>query len=108
MSYNVGDLITISVVITTAAGTAVDPSKLHFYYKDPSGGPAVGVKGHLATPYVYGTDAEIVKDSTGHYHIDLPATIAGDWRYRWKALSAGDVARGADEGGFNIAASAFV
>ncbi len=108
MSYNVGDLITISVVITNSAGVAVDPNKLYFYYKDPAGGPAVGAKGAAATPYIYGTDAALVKDSTGHYHIDLAASLEGTWKYRWKALTISDTAAGADEGEYFILTSAFV
>lgn len=37
--------------------------------------------------YVYGTDAEVVRDSTGVYHVDVQPEDGeeGIWVYRWRA-----------------------
>jgi len=106
-SFNAGDLITISVVIQTAAGVDHDPPKLYFYYKDPAGGPAALQKGHIATPYSYGIDADLVHDSVGHYHIDLPVSIAGEWHYKWQSLEADNSVRGATTGDFYVLGDLF-
>jgi hypothetical protein len=41
------------------------------------------------TTLTYGTDAALVKDSTGNYHVDLDVTMGGKW---WiKFYSTGSV-----------------
>lgn len=96
-----GDLIRFSVVLQTAAGAYEDPPGLEFCYRDGSGGPAPGVKGAPDNPYDL-LDAALFRDDTGRYHIDLPATVAGRWKYRWAALDAFGAARGAVEGAFRV------
>ncbi len=36
------------------------------------------------TVWVYGTDAEITRDSIGLYHADIPVTVAGMHHFRWE------------------------
>jgi hypothetical protein len=44
-------------------GTGVDPVNLLFKWKDVEGSETI---------YTYGTDAELVKDASGEYHVDVP------------------------------------
>lgn len=94
-TYDVGGLIRCSAVFTSIAGAAVDPTVVKFKYRTPSG--------TIAT-YTYGIDAALVKDSTGHYHVDVDATRDGMWFYRFESTGAGQAA---EEHGFFIANSEF-
>jgi hypothetical protein len=51
---------------------------------------------------VYGVAPALVKDSTGHYHIDVSASMSGTWRYRWESTGAGQAA---EEGAFVVESS---
>lgn len=73
--YLVGETARISLVLTDLAGVAVDPGVLRLKYKDPAGA--------LTTWLV--AAGQVVKDSVGNYHADLPLPTAGAWRYRWEA-----------------------
>lgn len=83
MSYSVGDLVRISSVWTNAAGSAVDPGTVLATYRNPAG---------TATTYTYGVDAELEKDSTGHYHVDINANAAGVWWYKFYSTGSGQAA----------------
>jgi len=86
MSYDKGDLVRCTAVFTNAAGTATDPGAVFLKVKDPSGNTTI---------YTYGTDAELLKDSTGNYHIDVDANQSGRWQYRfWSSGSGQAAARG--------------
>jgi len=52
----------------------VDPETVKVAWLDPSDN---------YTEKTYGTDPEVVKDSTGQYHIDILANAGGEWKYRW-------------------------
>lgn len=93
--YHLGDLIRCSVTFQTAAGTVNDPGAIAFKVKPPVG--------NIQT-YVYGTDAELVKDSTGIYHVDILTTVSGRWRYRFEGTVSGQAA---SEHEFVIAPSRF-
>jgi hypothetical protein len=81
----VGTAMTSTATFTTVdGGTAVDPTAIQAKWKRDGG---AGVAGRL-TPYIYGTDAEIVKDSTGVYHIALTADAEGVWTVAWKGTGA--------------------
>lgn len=87
--------------LTTAFTDAVtelpiDPTTLEFDVKKPCGSK---------TTYTYGTDTELVKDSTGNYHIDVTPDIPGRWFFRWVSTGTG---AGATEGFFNVQKSRFV
>jgi hypothetical protein len=80
MSYYVGDLVRISATWTNAAGSVTDPTAVLAKYRDPAG---------TVTTYTYGTDTELVKDSTGIYHVDIDADSAGKWLYRFYSTGPG-------------------
>ena len=91
--YDVGDAVRVSTstAFTDSNSTAFDPDTITAKFKNPSG---------TTTPYVYGTDAERVKDATGDYHFDINVTAAGTWYYRIEGVTSGGDKRGADEGNF--------
>lgn len=58
----------------------------------------------MQTTYVYGVDAEIIRDDVGCFHADIASTQKGDWQFRWEGTGAG---QGAGEGKYSIAGSVF-
>lgn len=82
--YQVGDLVRISGAFTDTSDAPQDPSALSLFVTAPNG---------ITTEYVYGTDVEVVKDSTGNYHADIDADLAGDWRYRWVSSGTGQASQ---------------
>lgn len=54
-------------------GIPTDPTAVSFFIKSP---------GDSAVEYVYGTDSEVVKESTGVYYMDVPLDESGRWDYR--------------------------
>lgn len=99
-SYDVGDAVRVSTstVFTNAAAAAFDPDVVRGKFKDPSGN---------VTTYVYGTDAELVKDGTGDYYFDINVDEEGTWYYRIEGESSGGAYQGADEGTFEATDGAF-
>jgi hypothetical protein len=78
MAYDKGDLVRCTATFKDATNndTLVDPSTIQFKFKTPAG---------ATTTYTYGTDAQLVKDSTGQYHVDLNANAAGTWSYQFSS-----------------------
>lgn len=93
--YEVGDLVRCRGVFKNAAGTAVDPAAVFFYAKAPD---------DTLTEYEYGVDAELVKESTGTYYVDIDANAPGAWFYRFKSTGSGQAA---DEHEFAVGVSQF-
>ena len=93
--YDKGDLVRVSAAFTTAAGAALDPTVVKCQVQTPAG---------TATTYTYGTDAALVKDSTGAYHLDIDAATSGEWCYRWYSTGTGQAAA---EGRFSVTAGEF-
>jgi hypothetical protein len=93
--YVKGNLVRVSASFTNEAGAALDPTVVKCVVLEPGD--------VLATTYTYGTDVAVVKDSTGHYHLDIDADEAGEWRYRWYSTGTG---QSASEGLF-MAVTAF-
>ena len=94
-SYDVGALVRCSAAFTNIAGAAIDPAAVKFKYRTPAGS---------ITTLIYGTDAALVKDSVGNYHVDVSPTTHGDWLYRFEATGTG---QSAEESLFFIKDSAF-
>ena len=78
--YQRGDLVRTSAAYTNSGGTATDPGTVRASITNPAGS---------VTAYLYGTDAALVKDSTGTYHVDTVCSLAGLWVAEW--TSAGGV-----------------
>lgn len=97
--YDSGATVRLKLTMTDSSGTAVDPGALTFKVRQPDG---------TVTSYVYGTDAQLVKSSTGIYYVDwpIPKTLAaeGVWSYRFEATGAN---AGAVESQFTVRNSAF-
>lgn len=93
--YDKGDLVRVSALFENSAGTDLDPTTVTFKYKNPAG---------TTTTLVYGTDAALVKDSTGNYHVDVNANASGLWLYRWESSTTGQAAQ---EGQFLVEPSNF-
>ena len=45
-------------------------------------------QGTIST-YVYGTDAQVVRLTTGDYHVDVTPDESGRWRWRWVSTGSG-------------------
>ncbi len=74
--YDVDDVVPIRASFRNAAGTAADPTTVVARVKDPAG---------TIITYTYGTDAALVKDGVGEYHVDVAVGAqVGRWYYRFK------------------------
>ena len=94
-SYDKGDLVRCTAAFTDAAGSAFDPDTVAFKSRNPVGS---------VTTYTYGVDAELVKDSTGNYHVDVDANRVGTWTVRFESTGTGQAAA---ESQFRIVESEF-
>lgn len=94
-NYDVGDAVRCRVEFKDTSDSFIDPTTVTFKLKLPSGS---------TTTYVYGTDAQLVKDSTGKYHVDVDISSAGIYYYRF--IGTGTV-KAAGESKFSIKTSNF-
>lgn len=93
--FDKSDLVRIDVDFKNSSDTLTDPSTITFKFEDPSG---------TETTYVYGIDAELVKDGTGEYHADISTDESGTWS--WRFIGTGTVEQ-VDEGQFYVLLSDF-
>lgn len=75
-----GDKVRLSAAFTDIDEAASDPGGVLCKVREPDG---------TVTTYTYGTDAALVKDSTGNYHVDFLTAQAGKHRYGFYGLSSG-------------------
>src|SRR5258708_861725 len=95
-NFAIGALVQVAGVFRNPAdNTLMDPSVVAFKFKSPAG---------VAITYVSGTDAQLVKDSTGKYHVNINADAAGWWY--WKFYSTGS-GQAAIKGSFKVDADDF-
>jgi hypothetical protein len=74
-NFEQGNIIRATGRFFNAASAPVDPTAVSVSYR---------VGGGAVTTYVYGTDVEVAKSSTGVYTLDLAVgTTAGRWHVRW-------------------------
>tara|TARA_R110000868_G_scaffold101874_2_gene280537 strand:+ start:173 stop:466 length:294 start_codon:yes stop_codon:yes gene_type:complete len=94
--YDKNDTARFSLIVTDPFNrdAAADPSTVLFKTK----------QGVTSTTYTYGVSSELVRDSTGRYHIDIPLTVVGTWYWRWQ--TSGSFA-GAQEGSVVVNSSQF-
>jgi len=81
--YMVGTKVRLSAAFADVADAAQDPGGVQFKIRAPDG---------TVTTYVYGTDAQLVKDSTGNYHVDWLIAASGVHRYRFAGVTSGQAA----------------
>lgn len=85
--YDVGDLVRISGAFANEDDIDVDPTVVTFKFTDPLGS---------TTDYIYDVDPEVdpelVRESVGHYHVDISIDEAGAWYYRWSSTGIGQAA----------------
>lgn len=98
MMYDVGDVVRITVSFTDIDGEVADPTAVAVSYRVPRG---------AVTTLEYGTDAEVIKSSTGVYYVDVavPSAASGSkLQYRWVGTGA---IVAAVEGEISVRQSAF-
>lgn len=78
-SYDQGDVRRLKATFTDSAGAPADPDGVQFTLRTPGG---------VQTSYVYLTDAQLVKDSTGVYHVDWTVNDTGRHHYRFAGTGA--------------------
>jgi len=97
VEYLEGNKIRVSMAFTrTSDSAAVDPAAVLFLYR-------IGEAG-TTTTLTYLTDAALVKDSTGNYHVDIDLTTPGPLYWEWRGTGANQAA---NEGRFVVTASRF-
>ncbi len=79
-SYLKGNVVRLSVGFTDDAGDGADPTGVEFDIQPPADADKV--------TYTYGEDAELVKDSTGNYHVDWTVIAAGVHWYKFTGTGA--------------------
>lgn len=92
MSYTKGALVRCWAYFDQE-GTRVNPDTVTAKVKSPSG---------TITTYTYPTDVDI--DLEGVYSVNVSATIAGRWYYRFESTGDG---QGAAEGAFDVKVGQF-
>lgn len=93
--YDIGDRRKLICEVYDENSALTDPTTLTFMIREPCG---------TITTYIYGTDAELVKDSVGKYHVYWDCVTAGhyDWRYE-----ADGTVVAAEESHFSVRRSIF-
>lgn len=82
-TYTRPNLIEISTTFKNSAGAVADPTTVTGAFEDGSG---------TVTTYFYGTDVELVKDSTGVYHYNISLAANGDTEiYHYRLFGEGAV-----------------
>lgn len=77
MAYDIGDRVRVSATFRDPESDAyVDPSTVTVKHRRESGS---------ITTLVYGTDAAVVRDAVGRYHVDLDVDAAGAWHVRFES-----------------------
>lgn len=75
MAYEAGTTVKLTAYLRDINGDLVDPDTVTMYVASPSG---------TVTAFVYGTDSEIAKGTTGTYHLTYPINISaerGEYQY---------------------------
>lgn len=83
-TYELGQLVTLSVEFRNAAGTLVDPTSVKFRLQKPD---------NSIVELVYPTDGALQKTSTGKYFTDYTPATAGAYTYRFIGTGAAVAAK---------------
>jgi hypothetical protein len=80
--YTEGALLRVTCTFSVA-GVLTDPTTVTAVVRSPVG---------TTTTYLFGIDVELVKDSTGVYHVDIDANAGGRWIYRFAGTGTAQAA----------------
>lgn len=94
-THDNGDLVRCRATFANGEGALIDPATVTFKAIKPD---------RSTITLVYGTDAALVKESTGVYYTDLNANQTGVWYYRFESTGTGQAA---EEFRFKVARSEF-
>ncbi len=89
-TYTPGQVARLTLAVADLAGAASDPGAVQLKIKAPDATLVV---------YTYGVDSELVRDSLGKFHADIPLPAAGQWAYRWELTTPN---AGAAEGTLHV------
>jgi hypothetical protein len=81
--FNVGDLIRCLATFTNYQKDLVDPTTVTFKMRLPDSS---------FVTYVYGSNVELVKQSTGVYYVDFPITQDGKHAFGYYSTGTGQAA----------------
>jgi hypothetical protein len=81
--HDVGDRRKLSCTVRDENGTAADPTGMRFIIVDPEG---------VKTTLVHGTNADLVRDSVGVFHVNWDCLKPGLHLYRFEATGNVQVA----------------
>lgn len=82
-TFDKGDVVVLSASFKDRNDNPIDPGVVTFKIKDPA---------EDETTFVFGVDSELVKDSVGNYHVDVPVNLDGYWRYKFQSTGVGQAA----------------
>ncbi len=82
MGIDEGNVATVAGEFRMVATKAlVDPTTVRVIITRPD---------HSSVIYNYGTDAQVIRDGQGKFHVDLDTSgFPGDWRVRWQSTGVG-------------------
>jgi hypothetical protein len=80
-TYDAGASVAVRATFTVAS-VPTDPATLVARARRPDG---------TEVAYAYGTDAALVRESAGHYRLDLVPAVVGTWWVTWEPTGAGQV-----------------
>ncbi len=90
-TYDIGDMVSMTASFKDSSGSMfVDPTTLTFTLLKPD---------KSTVQYVYGTNAELIRDALGKYRVDYVPTVSGNYHYRFAGTGSAQVA---DEGYFTV------
>lgn len=82
-SYFLGAVVRLEAQFSDLPGVLTDPTTITFKILQPD--PLILPQ---AVSYVFGVDAQLVRDSVGVYHVDWTADQDGDYCYRFEGTGA--------------------
>jgi|SRR5690606_12147698 len=82
----IGNGVTSTQEFKNSSGVLTNPTSVTVTVREPD---------DTKTTYTYGTDPEVVRDSTGIYYISIVPDAAGPWGFYW--LGTGTVPRSTED-----------
>ena len=88
--YEEDSLLRFKATFKDNDAALTDPTTITLRHTEP---------GAAAVNYVYGTDAEVIRESLGIFHVDYIADAVGEHKWRWLGTGAVQIAI---KGGFIV------